>query len=174
MGEPESAAQAQEFKDLVDTANATMVKSAEKRRKESTAKPYEVGDWVRTVNKKYASAKLRGNREKFLPRYNVDVFRIRRRVGGQNQAPYRYMLEQIDVEDPSAPTTSTTAEQKVLYPQSELIKIPKTVPRVAPHDLMISERPWEDEKITPARKTELESRQRQPKYFKSYPFAEFE
>jgi hypothetical protein len=39
---------------------------------------------------------------------------------------------------------------------------------------MVSERPWEDEKITPARKTELESRQRKPKYFKSYPFAEFE
>jgi hypothetical protein len=63
---------------------------------------------------------------------------------------------------------------KVWYNQSEVQHIPKTVPRVAPHDLMVSERPWEDEKITPARKTELESRQRKPKYFKSYPFAEFE
>jgi len=92
---------------MVDTANATMVRNAEKRRKQSTADPYVKGDWVRTVNKAYASAKLRGNREKFLPRYNVDVFKIRRVVGGQNQEAPRYMIEKINVEDPSLPTTST-------------------------------------------------------------------
>eukprot|EP01047_Picozoa_sp_COSAG01_P048893 COSAG01_NODE_4795_length_4739_cov_16.309267_3_plen_513_part_00 len=174
LGEPENATEAQEFKDMVATANATMVREAEKRRKESTAAPLEVGDWVRTVNAKYVKSSLRGNYDKFNPRWSTDVFRVRRRAGGDNYAPYRYQLEQIDVDDPTAPTTSTKAEMKVWYNQSEVQHIPKTVPREAPHDLMVSERPWEDEKITPARKTELESRQRKPKYFKSYPFAEFE
>ena len=174
MNSPENDGEKETWKQMVDTANATMVRNAEKRRKESTAEPYEVGDWVRTVNKAYSSAKLRGNREKFLPRYNTNVFRVRRVLGGQNQEPSRYMLDKIDPANPDLPTTSTKAEQKVMFPQSELIRIPKTIPKQAPHDLMVSERPWENEKISDARKSELASRSRKPKYFKSYPFAEFE
>jgi len=174
MGTPENDEEAETWRQMVDTANATMVRNAEKRRKQSTAKPYEVGDWVRTVNKAYASAKLRGNREKFLPRYNTDVFKIRRVIGGQNQEPSRYMLDKIDPVHPDTATISTKVEQKVMYPQSELIRIPKTVPKQAPHDLMISERPWEFEKLSDNRKSELASRDREPKYFKSYPFFEFE
>ena len=51
MSSPENDDEKETWKQMVDTANATMVRNAEKRRKESTAKPYEVGDWVRTVNK---------------------------------------------------------------------------------------------------------------------------
>jgi hypothetical protein len=174
MGTPENDEEAETWRQMVDTANATMVRNAEKRRKQSTAKPYEVGDWVRTVNKAYSSAKLRGNREKFLPRYNTDVFKIRRVIGGQNQEPPRYMLDKIDPVNPDTATISTKAEQKIMYPQSELIRIPKTAPKQAPHDLMVSERPWENEKIAGERQGDLASRSREPQYFKSYPFAEFE
>ena len=77
-------------------------------------------------------------------------------------------------ENPAAATTSTRPEQKIWHSQSELLNIPKVAPKQAPHDLMVSERPWENEKIAGERQGDLASRSREPQYFKSYPFAEFE
>jgi hypothetical protein len=151
-----------------------MVKSAEKRRKASTDKQFEVNNWVRTVNKPYLKADMRGNHLKFNPRWSVNVFKIRRRAGGQNNAPYRYQIEEIDTENPTAATTSSRADQKVWHSQSELLLIPKVAPKAAPHDLMVSERPWENEKIAGDRLGDLASRSQEPHYYKGYPFGEFE
>ena len=117
---------------------------------------------------------MRGNYLKFNPRWSVNVFRIRRRAGGESNAPYRYQIEQIDTENPAVATTSTRPEQKIWHSQSELLLIPKVAPKAAPHDLMVSERPWENEKIELARKDDLAARGREPHYYKAYPFAEFE
>ena len=129
---------------------------------------------MRTVNKPYLKADMRGNYLKFNPRCSVNVFKIRRRAGGESNAPFRYQIQLIDVENPTAPTTSTRPEQKIWHSQSELLLIPKVAPKQAPHDLMVSERPWENEKIELARKNDLAARSQEPQYFKSYPFAEFE
>jgi hypothetical protein len=174
LGSPDDDDEKETWKQMVNTADATMVKSAEKRRKASTDKPFTVGDWVRTVNKPYLKADMRGNYLKFNPRWSVNVFRIRRRAGGESNAPFRYQIEQIDVQNPAAATTSTRPEQKIWHSQSELLLIPKVAPKQAPHDLMVSERPWENEKIELARKNDLAARSQEPQYFKSYPFAEFE
>ena len=174
LGTPDDDGERETWRKMVDTADATMIKSAEKRRKASTDKPFTVGDWVRTVNKPYLKADMRGNYLKFNPRWSVNVFRIRRLAGGNNNAPYRYQIEQIDTENPTAATTSSRADQKIWHSQSELLHIPKTVPKQAPHDLMVSERPWENEKIELARKDDLAARSQEPHYYKSDPFAEFE
>ena len=95
-------------------------------------------------------------------------------AAAHDQIRRAYSIEKIDTENPAAATTSTRPEQKIWHSQSELLLIPKVAPKAAPHDLMVSERPWENEKIELARKNDLGLRVREPHYYKAYPFAEFE
>ena len=102
-------------KEIVDTINKHMVDSQEKRRKESTARPFAKGDWVRLLRAPYAKATLRGNYDKFMPRYSTEVYRIRRVTGGDDGAPNQYQIESFDMDDPSAETTSKKSFYRSMY-----------------------------------------------------------
>ena len=73
------------------------------------------------------------------PLYN----RIRRVTGGEEGAPYQYQIESFDMDNPSAETTSKKSFYRELRNQEQLLKIPKTKPRIAPSTVMKERKPYD-------------------------------
>ena len=63
--------------------------------------------------------------------------------GGDDGAPNQYQIESFDMDDPSAETTSKKSFYRELRNQEQLLKIPKTKPRIAPAAVMKERKPYD-------------------------------
>jgi hypothetical protein len=128
----------------VSVLNKKLVASQEKRRSASSQKPFSKDDWVRLSNAAYVKATLRGNYEKFNPRWSTEVYRIRKVTGGNDGRPYQYQIESFNMDDPEAETTSKKSFYRELRNQEDLLKIPKVKPQRAPTALVRQSKPYDD------------------------------
>jgi hypothetical protein len=129
---------------LITDVNKKLVASQEKRRSESSQKPFSKDDWVRLSNAAYVKATLRGNYQKFNPRWSTEVYRIRKVTGGKDGRPYQYQIEAFDMDDPEAETTSKKSFYRELRNQEDLLKIPKVRPKRAPTELVRKSKAYDD------------------------------
>jgi hypothetical protein len=129
---------------MITDVNKKLVDSQEKRRSASSQKPFSKDDWVRLSNAAYVKATLRGNYEKFNPRWSTEVYRIRKVTGGNDGRPYQYQIESFNMDDPEAETTSKKSFYRELRNQEDLLKIPKVKPQRAPTALVRQSKPYDD------------------------------
>jgi hypothetical protein len=129
---------------MITDVNKKLVASQEKRRSASSQKPFSKGDWVRLSNAAYVKATLRGNYEKFNPRWSTEVYRIRKVTGGKDGRPYQYQIESSDMDDPDSETTSKKSFYRELRNQEDLLKIPKVKPQRAPTALVRKSKEYDD------------------------------
>jgi hypothetical protein len=129
---------------LITDVNKKLVASQEKRRSASSQKPFSKGDWVRLSNAAYVKATLRGNVQKFNPRWSTEVYRIRKVTGGKDGRPYQYQIEAFDMDNPDSETTSLKSFYRELRNQEDLLKIPKVRPQRAPTALVRQSKPYDD------------------------------